>query len=106
MNSSTAFRLSLSLLFHTPTYVQYTQITHPNSLVFKLILEFTPRNHNKGSSFDNILQIHCQITTSLVVLVSGNDFDLHANVKVDFQFFNSPHLTEGGREKHLWMLGV
>ena len=36
----------------------------------------------------------------------GNDFDLHANVKVDIQFFNSPHLTDGGREKHLWMLGV
>ena len=38
--------------------------------------------------------------------MSGNDFDLHANVKVDIQFFNSPHLTAGGREKHLWMLGV
>ena len=36
----------------------------------------------------------------------GNDFDLHANIKVDFQFFNPPHLTNGGREKHLWMLGV
>ena len=25
---------------------------------------------------------------------------------MDFQIFNSPHSTDGGREKHLWMFGV